>query len=275
MRNVLYRCWAPEAAPLRIEFPPALLRQIVADGRPQHSGYLFGRRHGSEVRVLSAAPSPQGELRARGLELLGVYSRRPRGEVFLAETDLAELERVDGRLALVVAGGQAGFFPREADGSLRAVRSYEEFAVAAASAELDASSTRQAQAMPRWWRHPAIPPAGAWRMALGVLLLAAAPLTALQYLRELAPKPPLQLTMQEVDGQLVIHWDKRIVTERGARLEIEDAGTHTVLHVTPGTSSLTYALRSGDIEVRLSAEARRGTARWTSGKWGTLYNRSL
>ena len=63
----------------------------------------------------------------------GHFICRARGEVFLTDDDLANLERHHGVLALVIAGGRAGFFVREPDGSVQAIRSHEEFRVADAA----------------------------------------------------------------------------------------------------------------------------------------------
>ena len=62
-----------------------------------------------------------------GLAPLGIFVCRARGEVFLTDDDLANFERHRGVLALVVAGGLAGFFVRELDGSVQAIRSHEVF----------------------------------------------------------------------------------------------------------------------------------------------------
>ena len=53
--------------------------------------------------------------------------------MFLTDDDLANFESHQGVLALVVAGGRAGFFVREPDGSVQAIRSHEEFKVADAA----------------------------------------------------------------------------------------------------------------------------------------------
>jgi hypothetical protein len=276
MRTILYRRWAPPASPVRIEFPPELLHQIRAESlQPQDRGCLFGRHQGRELRVLAAVRHPHaGDPRIQGLELVGAYVSRPRGEVFLTDADLEHLDSMSGLVSLVVAGSRAGFFPREDDGSLRAVRSYEEFAVADAAAEPEPGALPP-PSMPRQWRHPAIPPAAAWKWALAAAVLVAVPVGAQRYLAEHARLSPLDLSVRELNGQLLIRWELGAISEHGARLEINDSGTRTVLHVAPGTSSATYTLRSGDVEVRLNADRRTGAARWASGKWGSLYNKTL
>ena len=144
MVTVQYRRWCPPQSPLRIEFPPQLLHDVrLESAQPprrvalrwiprfnrvvnQSSGLLFGVRHEDEVRVLTARASD-------GLSPVGTFVWRERGEVFLTDDDLADFEKHQGVLALVVAGGQAGFFVREADGSMQAIRSHEEFKVADAA----------------------------------------------------------------------------------------------------------------------------------------------
>jgi len=64
-----------------------------------------------------------------GLEPIGIYVLRVRGEVFLTERNLELFERTGALIALVVAGGRAGFFVRDFEGALQSIRSYEEFDV--------------------------------------------------------------------------------------------------------------------------------------------------
>jgi hypothetical protein len=277
MRTVLYRRWAPPASPCRIEFPPDLLHHIRTGSiSPQDRGLLFGRRLGRDFYILAAARAPrQDDGRLQGLELLGTYALRPRGEVFLTDHDLEHLQAAGGSVALVIAGSRAGFFPREDDGSVQAVRSYEEFTLAEAAPQPEPRAAPAAVAWPRLWRHPALAPIAAWKWALAAILVLAAPVAVRRFLAEHARQPPVELSLREWNGQLVIRWDTTVVSERGARLEINDAGNRTVLHVSRETSGATYTLHSGDVEVRLDAERRSGIARWGSGKWGTLYNKNL
>ena len=59
-----------------------------------------------------------------------MFSRSdPAGEVFLTEKDLEFAEWNGADVALVLAAEQGGFFVREADGSILAIRSHQEFAV--------------------------------------------------------------------------------------------------------------------------------------------------
>src|ERR1700722_12700731 len=86
------------------------------------TGVLFGARQRNRLRIV--ADETEG-----GLDPVGIFVVRPRGEVFLTETDLERFEvfQVPGAVALVVAGGKAGFFVREPGGAIQSVQSYEEF----------------------------------------------------------------------------------------------------------------------------------------------------
>jgi hypothetical protein len=127
MVTVHYRRWCPPQSPLRIEFPPELLRDVRLQGaepvlprrwRPrfnravnQSSGLLFGVQHEDEVRVLSAR-ADSGDATSENSTPVGTYVCRARGEVFLTDDDLANFEKHQGILALVVVGARAGFFVR-------------------------------------------------------------------------------------------------------------------------------------------------------------------
>ncbi len=284
MVTVHYRRWCPPQSPLRIEFPPELLHDIRLKGaqparafpsrwRPffnrdlnQSRGVLFGVRHKDEVRVLTARGNPPDarDVKLDGLSPVGTFVCRARGEVFLTDDDLENFEKHQGVLALVVAGGQAGFFVREPDGSVQAIRSHEEFQVADAAArpasgETDAVAELPAPA-PRF-RH-------AWKRAVACAGLLAIPAGAFAYLRPLLPHLPIALAVREEAGQLVIGWNAGAVTE-GGRLEIQDGSDRTILMLAPGTSSATYGLQGDDVEVRLTTDSRMGGAHWEAARFVT------
>lgn len=284
MVTVHYRRWCPPQSPLRIEFPPELLRDIRLEGaqparafpsrwRPffhrdlnQSSGVLFGVRHEDEVRVLTARgdPADAGDAKLDGLAPVGTFVCRARGEVFLTDDDLANFEKHQGVLALVVAGGQAGFFVREPDGSVQAIRSHEEFQVAdaasqPASGEADAVAELPAPA-------PRIRPT--WKRAVACAGLLAIPAGAFAYLRPLLPHLPIALSLREEAGQLVIGWNAGAVTE-GGRLDIQDGSDRTILMLAAGTSSATYGLRGDDVEVRLTTDMGVGGAYWEAARFVT------
>ena len=122
-----------------------------------------------------------------GLAPVGIFVCRARGEVFLTDDDLANFEKHQGVLALVVAGGRAGFFVREPDGSVQAIRSHEEFKVADAASRpvprrIDAAAELPA---PRsaWWQARL-----AWKRVAACAALLAVPAGAFAYLRPLLPQ---------------------------------------------------------------------------------------
>ena len=267
MRTILYRRWAPAASSVKIEFPPDLLHEIRAERRTDHDrGYLFGRRVGNELRVLAAIHAPQADdPRVQTLELIGMYASRVRGEVFLTDDDLAVLDRVPNGVALVVAGARAGFFAREADGSIQAVRSHEEFLISDAAAQQDSRGPVHVSDVVRKWRHPALPPIRAWQWALSAAALLAVPLGAAGFLQPRVAKPHLDVSVHESDGQLVMHWDPQAL-DAGGRLEIEDGKQRTVIALAAYVGGVTYQLQTGDVDLRLTTPTRSSVVRWKSGR---------
>ena len=281
MVTVQYRRWCPPQSPLRIEFPPELLHDVRRESAHpsgalplrwiprfnqvvnQSSGLLFGVRRDDEVRVLSARANTDGAS-PDGLARVGIFVCRERGEVFLTDDDLASFEKHQGVLALVVAGGQAGFFVRERDGSVQAIRSHEEFNVADASTRLVSGSVAAAQRpapAPGGWRH-------IWKRSVACAGLLAVPACAFAYLRPLLPRLPIALALREEAGQLVIGWNAGALMD-GSRLEIRDGSERTVLMLPANTSSATYGLQGGDVEVRLTTDTRMGGARWEAARFGS------
>ena len=266
MITVHYRQWCPPQSPLRIEFPPELLREVRSHGWRekrrvrQSSGVLFGVQRGSEIRLLAAGPDSENN---GGLTPLGTFVCRERGEVFLTEDDLADFEKHAGILALVVAGGRAGFFVREADGSVQAVRSHEEFQLADAAPQPASREIVAAEL-------PLPPPRSyrAWKRSVACAGLLAIPVAGFAYFQPLLPRSPIALSLREEAGQLVIGWNPRAVSET-SRLEIQDGGERTILMLEPNTSSVAYRLQTSEAEIRLSTENRTGGARWEAARFVT------
>lgn len=276
MLTVHYRRWCPPQSPLRIEFPPQLLHDIRKESAQppraaplrwlprfnrvvtQSSGLLFGVQQEDEVRVLAARASD-------GMAPLGIFVCRERGEVFLTDDDLANFEKHQGVLALVMAGGQAGFFVRQSDGSVQAIRSHEEFNVADAASRPVAEGMAAADELPahapRWWQTHL-----RWKRMAACAGLLAVPAGAFAYLRPLLPGMPIALAIRESAGQLVIGWNADALTE-GGRLEIRDGSERTILMLEANTSSATYGVRGGDVEVNLSTATRRGGAHWEAARF--------
>ena len=263
---------------MRIEFPPELLHDVRLEGAQperafplrwiprfnrvvnQTSGLLFGVRHDDEVRVLAAAPTETTH--PDGLAPVGTFVCRARGEVFLTDDDLANFEKHQGVLALVVAGGRAGFFVREPDGSVQAIRSHEEFKVADAASRPVPEGTAAADELPapapRLWQ--------AWKRVAACAGLLAIPAGAFAYLRPLLPSLPIALAIREEAGQLVIGWNAGALAE-GSRLEIQDGSERTILMLPADTSSATYGPQGDDVEVRLSTDTRMGGAHWEAARF--------
>ncbi len=193
---------------------------------------------------------------------MGIFVCRSRGEVFLTDDDLANFEKHQGLIALVVAGGRAGFFVRQPDGSVQAIRSHEEFHVADAASQPASERTAAEAELPApapRWRH-------LWRRAAACAGLLAIPAGAFAYLRPLLPHPPIALAIREEAGQLVIGWKDGTVAE-GGRLEIQDGSERTILMLPAGTSSATYGPQGDDVEVRLTTDTRMGGAHWEADRF--------
>lgn len=221
----------------------------------QSSGLLFGVRHEDEVRVMAARESD-------GMSPLGIFVCRERGEVFLTDDDLADFEKQNGVLALVIAGGRAGFFVREADGSVQAIRSHEEFKVSDVSSQPVSDEAGMETLLPvpepRSWR--------AWKRIAACSVVLAIPAGAFAYLRPLLPSLPLALAVREEAGQLRIGWNAGALAE-GSRLEIQDGSERTILMLPADASSATYGPQGDDVEVRLSTDTRIGGAHWEAARF--------
>jgi len=250
---------------LRIEFRTDLLDDVRRGGvrsslfHPeitQSGGLLFGLRQRDEVRILSS----HGD---SGQAPLGIFVCRTRGEVFLTDDDLANFEKHQVVLALVVAGGRAGFFVREPDGSIQAIRSHEEFPVASLVALAAAKKTKPRLAFER-----PIPPPGLWPVWKRIAACAAVlvvPAGAFAYLRPLL-RLPIALALREESGQLVIGWNAGALMD-GSRLEIRDGSERTLLMLPSHMSSATYGPQGSDVEVRLTTDTRTGGAHWEAARF--------
>jgi hypothetical protein len=299
MQTVQYQRWNPPQSPVRVEFPPQLPSEVALEPAGETRGSLYGLQHGGEIRVL-VARSEAGGLPARGrardehlvgLEKIGIFVRRARGEVFLAESDLERFEGQRAAVALVIAGDRAGFFVRQADGSIQTIRSHEEFtftpgepllaehmpvetaglstqalvpyASPTSQGSLASSPRRSASkslpAQPRTARR-AKAKTPSWPRAAAVLL--AIPLAGLAYfgpLSSTSSSAPVQLRLKQVDDAVAISWNPS-AAPRGARLEILDGLDGTKVDVRPDQSSLSYAPHSRNLEVRMTAGSVEGAA---------------
>jgi hypothetical protein len=191
-------------------------------------GVLYGVRHGETVRIVST--------RGRaGLDPIGVFASRVRGEVFLTEQDLERFEKAEASIALVISGEKAGFFVRNASGSIETVRSYEEFSIH--DGPVAVATTPATPALKK----------RSWRWAYVLALL------PLLYCIPHRPDPPLAVALREDAGQLRISWS----LPQKETLMILDGGDLTTISIKPEQSMLTYARRTGDVVVKIgSAQAR-------------------
>jgi len=224
------RVWAPPESPLRIEFSSSLVREVRMAGTMVDAfGVLYGVRHGSTVNIVST--------RGRaGLDAIGVFASRVRGEVFLTEEDLERFQKADACLALVIAGETCGFFVRDAGGSIETVRSYREFSIHEMPVAPVAAAIPQAEPKRRLhW---------AYALALAPLLYFAVPKH---------PQAPLAVTLNEDAGTLKIAWNR----PKSDTLLILDGGELAEVAIQPGQSQIAYGRRTGDVVVKLgSVQAR-------------------
>jgi hypothetical protein len=204
---------------VRIEYSTALLHQLGRERtNGDTTGVLYGVRRNNDLRVITASKSP-------GLEAIGVFATRVRGEVFLTESDLSHWETVTrGQgISLVVAGERAGFFVRQAGGSLQTIQSYQEFPVA--------GSPPRTRRLPPW----------------GLIALEACAVGAMTLAWPASHTPPV-IAVRTERGQLCLAWQ----TGRPGALEIRDGFLHTIIPVTAALTSTTYMPRTDDVEVRAS-----------------------
>jgi hypothetical protein len=291
----------------------------VPHGGAEIGGALWGTRSGGCVRILAARPlecehalgptfTLSGkdharlavlledgcpDLRAQGWEPLGWYHSHTRSEVFLSARDVEIHNRYfpdPWHVALVVRPHamqpmRAGFFFREADGSIHADSSYEEFLLqpvlepAVGQAVSPAIAPRPAPPEPEPARVPiAAPPAKRSRKwlwwaatALGIagvfcMLETNAFNDALgdafkkDWARVFAgDRPPsFALMAYDLNGQLQIHWDGAAEPIRAAEagtLEITDGSTHTVIALEKRrlkSGTVSYARTGASVDIRLA-----------------------
>ena len=262
MDSIRYRRWRPPQSPLRIEFAAGLLDELKPDpASVETTGVLYGEQHGPNVRVESSIAASD-----HAAKPVGIYVARPRGEVFLTESNLELFEKHGLPVALVIAGATAGFFVRAADGAFESVRSYEEFAVfeepnsqappprPPGRGILPLLGAATGTALRTTWSSFQAIPAACLRAARSkaawagrATLTAALPLAALAYLhpRPAPPRPALQV--REQAGQMRISW----APGQTGVLEIRDGRERAALPVFPDQSSLTYLRHSAEVEVSL------------------------
>ncbi|HML18558.1 MAG TPA: hypothetical protein VK419_16120, partial [Bryobacteraceae bacterium] len=252
LHGVQFRVWSPPGSPVRIEYSSALLRQVhIEAAHGDALGTLFGIRIDGGFRVVAARVSTGEDAHKNdpllaGLEPVGIFAARVRGEVFLTESDLERLE--NRAVALVVAGENAGFFVREADGSIQAIQSYQEFP-APRPAQLRKPGPRKPDTWkPDTWKPDTWKP-GPRKLRLVPAVLATCASVAVLWGAFLVPRrsAPIALAVHAEDGQLRIAWNR---AGRGS-LEITDGDERSAISVSPDLASVTYAPRTGDVRIEL------------------------
>ncbi len=227
--GIAYRTWAPAQSRVRIEYSTRVLGQLRRESaRGNTGGVLFGVQRGNDLQVLAARyREDDADLRLAGFTPVGIFAARVRGEVFLTESDLERFITVDGPVALVVAGSKGGFFVREADGSIQAVRSYQEFPL------VEDAPTRSRL---RPW---------AWTI-LGLIAL-----PGLFYVaRPVQTGLPESLTVRNEAGQLHIGWNPAAVG-KNAGLEILEGARETTIPIPAPLATATYLPHTGDADIRV------------------------
>lgn len=232
----------------------------------------------------------------RGLEPVGWYHSHTRSEIFLSEEDLEIYDRYfpeTGQIAMVIQPAQfgpakVGFFFREPDGSVRAERSYLEFSVkprarrkprpelqptpvSAPATSGGNGGARTVAALDR--RTEPVQPAPAlappsfslieprvshkrlWLVsALCVAMTGLGLGTGAYWFR--TPAQPLAVHVMDIDGQLLIEWDRtaRAVQQAtGATVHIIDGSELSTVEMDGERlreGSITYARRSDRVDVR-------------------------
>lgn len=226
LHGAQFHVWSPPGSPARVEYSASLLREVHLEAAGGDAwGMLYGKRiEGGFQLVAARVPGHENDPLLAGLEPVGIFAARIRGEVFLTESDLQRFENLNShrKVALVVAGEKAGFFAHEPDGSIQSVRSYGEFPAP----------------------QPEMPKLRAWRDVLIVMgLLALAALAFLPPHR----RTPVALRMRHANGQLSIAWNRAGM----GTLAIIDGGERVAIPVSPDLVSATYQLQSGDVQIEL------------------------
>jgi hypothetical protein len=229
--------WDPPHSPLRIEYSSGLLREVrVAGERADAFGPLFGVRRGQTIRLLATHTEA-------GLEPLGAFASRVRGEVFLTEQDLQRFDNVSACAMLVVSGESAGFFVRDTTGTIGAVCSYREVASPESRRAADSPEVVGATNRPK---RPA-------RTIASAILPVATILLAVMLLARGRSQSPSDGNLSEDHGQLRISWNatsQRVLT-------IVDGGERISLAIAPRQASLTYIRHSGDVTIGIGSEQFR------------------
>ena len=211
------------------------------------------------------------------LHPLGWFVSHTRGGVSLTDADLQIYGHYfpwSWQIALVVrpvreGPAQAGFFFREPDGNVKADASYGPFVIegpaeAPVPPPAPAPAARQIapQMRPRLGEEP--PNRKYWIWAIPLVL--AGLVAAMLFYQPTDPNAPvLGLHLTDTNGELHVQWDKNSKAIRNAgraSLDVQDAGTQTHVPIDERTlreGSLTYARKSGDVAIAMTAFPSKGS----------------
>jgi proteasome lid subunit RPN8/RPN11 len=290
----------------------------IPHGGAEIGGVLWGTRAGGRVRILAAQPvecehargptftlsakdhgrlaallEEDGQaLRAQGWEPVGWYHSHTRSEILLSAQDVEIHNRYfpdPWHVALVLRPHamqpmRAGFFFREANGSIQADSSYREFLLQPAREPVVEQAVSAAIASrppePDLERAPpavgpvAMPPAKRshlWHLWVAIALGLAAGLLGLNidWTRAFAADraPSVSLMAYDIDGQLQIRWNwaaEQIQAAEAGTLEIADGATHTVVALEKQrlrSGTVSYARIGARVDVRLALRQPGGKVR--------------
>ncbi len=242
-----------------------------------------------EAALAEALKDWRADAELTRLEPVGWYRAHTRSEVLLSDGDLTFFNRFfpePWQVGLIVrpasfAPTRAGFFFREADGSIHAQSSYFEFTLAvwtgveaAPAAEapeapgtVDASEpppVAPSEPPPMLESEPHAPHRGIgapwtqwkWYAAIPIVLAA----VALAFWLLTPSHPSLTLSATDVRGHLRIAWNgaaRPMGHAKSGSIEIDDHGVRTHLNLTPAdlrSGNLFYERQSGDVAVRLTVD---------------------
>jgi proteasome lid subunit RPN8/RPN11 len=239
--------------------------------------------------------------RLEGMICVGWFLSHTRSEIMLSESDLEIYSTFFGapwQVTLVIRPGRggsmrAGFFVREADGSVKSESSYQEFNFPDRLSGVLDRSPRAERTQPERLPPPSLPwapdpvqktvepsPAPAvsappipavkprrakWPLLVGwVVLVVGVVLGAMRFFI-LAPRvEPISLSMTERDGLLQIQWNraaKTIADAATGSLAIFDGKEARTVDLKPvdlASGKFSYQRNSGDVEVRLTVADRAG-----------------
>jgi len=269
-------------------------------GGAEIGGILLGTRAGGCVRILAARPlecehalGPTftlsakdharlaalledgcPDLRAQGWEPVGWYHSHTRSEILLSAQDVEIHNRYfpdPWHVALVVRPHamrpmRAGFFFRQADGSIHAGASYSEFHLQPATPTPSAAPPEPSPERAPPETGPAATPLPRrnrwWLLWVAIAVGMAAGVCGLKidWTRAFAAErvPSVSLMAYDLDGQLQIRWDwaaEPIRSAESGTLEIADGATHTVVALEKQrlrSGTVSYARSGARVDVTLA-----------------------